>query len=216
MPYHSLEKKVHINKHIWLSQCPLSEEKIHCLLYEKIHLNTLEFSSPKHDLCQVWLKLVQWFLKRRFLNFVKVFLLFRNYFHLERGTALHLYKFEPPSPKNALCQVWLKFIQWFMRRRFLFFVNVLSLFRDNLHLGKGGTLHLNKLESPKAKDAMCQVLLKLAPMIVEKKMKIWKVYNTNNDDNDDGQRTNFDQKSRKAHLTLRLRWAKNLTTKKGE
>ena len=30
-----------------------------------IHLNTFESSSPKDALCQVWLKLSQWFLRRR-------------------------------------------------------------------------------------------------------------------------------------------------------
>ena len=43
----------------------------------------------KDALCQVWLKLAQWFL-RRFLNFVIVFSLCRNYLHLENGVALHL------------------------------------------------------------------------------------------------------------------------------
>ena len=39
--------------------------------------------------------------------------------------------------------------------------------------------------------------VEIGPVVLEKKMKMWKVYdNDNNDnDNDDGQRTNFDQKS---------------------
>ena len=40
------------------------------------------------------------------MNFV--FSLFRNYLPLEKGRA-HLNKLEFPSPKDALCQVWLKF-----------------------------------------------------------------------------------------------------------
>ena len=43
-----------------------------------------------------------------FFNFDNVFSLFRNYLPLEKGGALHLNKFESPSPKDALCQVWLK------------------------------------------------------------------------------------------------------------
>ena len=35
---------------------------------------------------------------------------------------------ESPSPKDALCQVWLKLAQWFWRRRFLNFVNVFFYF----------------------------------------------------------------------------------------
>ena len=46
-------------------------------------------------------------------------------------------------------------------------------------------------------------LLEIGPVDLEKKMKMWKVYdnddndndNDNNDNDDDGQRTNFDQKS---------------------
>ena len=70
------------------------------------------------------------------------------------------------------------------------FVNEFLLFRNNLPLEKGGALLLNKLESPSPTDALFQVIL-------EKKMKTWKI-NGNADDNDnddDGQRTNFDKKS---------------------
>ena len=38
---------------------------------------------------------------------------------------------------------------------FLNFVNVFSLFRNYLPLEKGGALHLNKLEFPSPKDALC-------------------------------------------------------------
>ena len=37
-------------------------------------------------------------------------------------------KFYSPSPKDALCQVWLKLAQRFWRRRFINFFNVFSLF----------------------------------------------------------------------------------------
>ena len=73
-----------------------------------LHLNKLESPSPKDALCQVRLKLAQWFRRRRFLNFVNVFSLFRNYLPLEKGGALHLNKLESPSPK---------FGWWFWRRR---------------------------------------------------------------------------------------------------
>ena len=84
-----------------------------------LHLNKFEALSPKDALFQLWLKMAQWFWKR-FLSFINVFTLFRNYMYLplERGGALHLNKPESPSPKNALCQVWLKLAQWFWRRKF--------------------------------------------------------------------------------------------------
>ena len=76
---------------------------------------------------------------------------------MEKGWAYHLNKLEPPSPKDALSQVWLKLAQWFWRIRCLNFVNVFSLFLNYPPLEKGGALHLNKLESPSPKDALCQV-----------------------------------------------------------
>ena len=92
---------------------PLEESR--ALLFNKT-----EFPSPKYTLCQVWLKLAQWFWRRRFFNFVNVFSLFRNYLPLENCRVLHLNKLESPSPEDALCQVWLKLAQWFWRR-ILFF-----------------------------------------------------------------------------------------------
>ena len=69
---------------------------------------------------------------------------------------------ESPSSKDALCQDCLKLAQWFWRRIFFNFVNVLSLFRNYFPLEKGRALNLNKLESPSPNDALCQVWLKLA------------------------------------------------------
>ena len=80
-----------------------------------LHLNKLS-PSPRDTLCNVRLKL---FYRRRFFNFVNVhvYSLFRNYLPLEKGRALHLNKLEFPSPKDALCHVWLKLAQWFWMRR---------------------------------------------------------------------------------------------------
>ena len=80
-----------------------------------VHLNKLESPSPKDAMCQVWFKLAQWSW-RRILNFVNVFLLFRSYLPLEKDVALHLNKLESASSKDALCQVWFKLAQWFLRR----------------------------------------------------------------------------------------------------
>ena len=91
---------------------------LHLEKSEALHLNILIYLSPKDDLCQVWLKLTQWFCRRRFLKSINVFSLFRNYLPLEKGRGLHLNKLEPPSPKDVLCQVWLKLAQWFWKRRF--------------------------------------------------------------------------------------------------
>ena len=125
-----------------------------------LHLNKIESPSPKDALCQVGIILAQWFWRRRTLNFVILFSLIRNYLSLEKGGVFHLNKLKSPSPKDALCQVWLKLAKWFWIRRFFNFVNVFSLFRNFLPFEKGGALHLNKLESPSPKDALCQVWLK--------------------------------------------------------
>ena len=126
-----------------------------------LHSKKHESLLPKDALCQVWLKLAQWFLRRCF-KFINVFSLFCNYLHLEKGMALHLNKLDSSSPKDALCQAWLKLTLWFLRRRFFKFVNIFSLFPYYLPLEKGMALHLVKLESPIPEDALCQVLLKLA------------------------------------------------------
>ena len=54
-------------------------------------------------------------------------------------------KHESSSPKEALCQGWLKMARWFWRR-LLNFINV--SFLNDLPLEIGGVLHFNKLESP--------------------------------------------------------------------
>ena len=153
--------------------------------------------SPKYALCQVWLKSAQWFCRRRFLNFVKVFSLFCNYLPLEKSRVLYLNKIEFPSNKDALCQVYLKFAQWFWIRGFLNFINVFSLFRNYFPLEKCQALHF-----PFTRGCFVPSLVEISPVVLEKKIKMWKVYDNANDN--EGQQTNFD------HLNLWLRWAKQI------
>ena len=121
----------------------------------------------------------------------------------KKGGTLHLNKLDFPSAKDDFCQVWLKLTQWFWRRRFL---NLSIYFHDFAIISpwkKGGALHLNKLDFPSAKDDFCQVWLKLTQFFF-KFVNVFsqffllhplgKVYDNNND-NDDGQRTNSYQKS---------------------
>ena len=114
----------------------------------------------KDALCQAWLKLAQRFWRRRILNFVNVFSLFRYYLPLEKGRVLHLNKLESPLPKDALCQVWLKLDQWFWRRRFLNFVNVFSPFRNH---------SLEKGRGPSFKGCFVPSLVEIGPAVLEKK-----------------------------------------------
>ena len=91
--------------------------------------------------------------------------LFRYYLPLEKGVALHLNKCDSPPPKNALCQFWLKLSQWFLRRRFLNFVNVFSLFRYYLPSEKGMALHFLFTQ-------WCFVprLVEIGPVVLKKKI----------------------------------------------
>ena len=61
----------------------------------------IPFTQESFELCQIWLKLAQWFW-RRYLNFINVFSLFHKYLPLEKGVTLHLNKLESKLPKNAL------------------------------------------------------------------------------------------------------------------
>jgi hypothetical protein len=102
--------------------------------------------------------LAQWFCRRRF--FLKCQCIF-TLLPLEKGYLIHLKILESPLPKDDLCQIWLKLAKWFCRR-FLKIAIVFLLFHYYLPLGKGYSLHLNKLKSPLHKDDLCQIWLKLA------------------------------------------------------
>ena len=68
--------------------------------------------------------------------------------------------------------------------------------------------HLKKTWITFTQGGIVPSLVDIGPVVLEKKMKMWKVYDSddnNNDDNDDGQIL-----IRKSHLSLRLRWAKNM------
>ena len=62
-------------------------------------------------------------------------------------------------------------------------------------------LLLNKLESPSPKDALCQLsLVEIGPVVLEKKMKMLKVYRQTDTQTDDGRQVII-----KAHLSFQLR-----------
>ena len=61
------------------------------------------------------------------------------------------------------------------------------------------------LESPSPRDTLCQ--FEIGPVVLVKKINMWKVYGQMNVQTDDGWQLN-----RKAHLSFQLRWAKNLLT----
>ena len=74
------------------------------------------------------------------------------------------------------------------------FVNVFSLFRNDLPLEKGVIIHLNKLVTPTHFRMLCAKFGWNWPSGSGEEDITWKVYDNYNI-NDDGKRTNFDQKS---------------------
>jgi hypothetical protein len=114
-------------KNDWIRPAGSGEEFFFNLLFRyylplekgySLGLNKLESPSPKDDLCQIWLKLAQWFWRGRFLNDPILFLHFCDYLPFEEDLALYLNKLEFPLPKENLYQVWLNLASWFWRRRF--------------------------------------------------------------------------------------------------
>ena len=119
---------------------------------------------------------------------------FRDYFPLEKHMALPSNKLKSSQSKDALCQVCLQLASWF---RIIFFLKLRQCI-NYLPLKKGVALYFFKLESPSPMDVLSK-LVEIDPVVPEKKIKMWKVYDNDDDndedDNDAGQRTNFDQKS---------------------
>ena len=100
------------------------------------------------------------FWRRKFLNFVNVFLLFRSYFLMEKGGALHL-NFNYLDPRMFCVRFGWNLLSGSGEEDVLNFVNAFSLICYYLPLEKDGTFHLKELESHSSKDALYQVYLKL-------------------------------------------------------
>ena len=128
-----------------------------------LHLNKLESFSSKETLCQVWLKLAQWFFRRRFFYFVSLYF---GYFLIispwKSAWPFILTNLNLPYPRMLCASFGWNWSGCSGEEDFQFFVNVFSLFRNYLPFEKGVTLHLNKLVYPLPKDTLCQVCLKLA------------------------------------------------------
>ena len=196
-----------------------------------LHLNKLDFTSPKNNLGWVCLKLTQGFLRGRFLNFVTAFSLFRNYLPLEKDVALYSKKNLKYLHPRMLCTKfgwnWLSG-SWEED----FYVSSMYFRYFVIILPWKEVWSFNKLEIPSPNDAFCEVLLKLAQwfsrrffkkrMLCAKFSWNWPSGSWNEDENvksyrhtdrqmdrrSDGRRTTGDQKS---SLDFQLRWAKKNT-----
>ena len=167
-----------------------------------LHLNKLESLSPKDALWQVWLKLAQWFWRRRFLNFVNVFCTISLFSPVGKGRGHSFEETWIPFTQGYFVQSLEKLAQWFWRKEFFNFINVFSLFHNYLPWKKVGSFIWKNLN------------LLHPRMLCAKFGWNWLSRSGEEDENvkslqKDGQ-TNR-QTIRKAHLSFQLRWAKNLT-----
>jgi hypothetical protein len=128
------------------------------------HMNKSESPSPKDDLDQVWLKLVQWFWRRRFFFFV-----FSVYFYIfaiispwKWPMVIKRTNLNPLLPR----MIWTKFgWNWPCgsgEEDFFCIFSVFLHFYYYLPLEMTNGHHMNKSKSPSPKDDLGQVWLKLA------------------------------------------------------
>ena len=71
---------------------------------------------------------------------------------------------------------------------------------------KRAALHFKKSWIPFTQECFVPSVVEIGPVVLEKTMKMWKVYNNNDDKSGNGQQTNFDQKSSLeplSHLSLK-------------
>ena len=157
-----------------------------------LYLNKLESPLPKDALCQVWLKLVQWFRWWRFLICQCTF------------AILQL----SPFWKRAVSFIWTNLVKWFLRRRFFFnFVNVFLLFRNYLPWKRAG---LFIWTIPFTQRWFVLSLVKLTQWFWRRRWKCEKLMTTTTTQMQTT--TTMENRQiliRKAHPSLRLTWAKN-------
>ena len=137
-------------------------------------------------------------LEKKILKFFdNFFLLFCYYIQFEKGMVIQLNKLETPTQKDVLCQVWLIFAEWFLRRSFRSFALRKG---DGLSFDKTNSLHLRKL--------CARFLLNCASGSKEEieNIKNWQTASGDQESSSkisaqvslkrqDWQQTNFDQKS---------------------
>jgi hypothetical protein len=129
------------------------------------------FTSPKDDLCQIWLKLVQWFW-RRFLNDPTPFLHFCDYHHFEEDLAFSLFE-----------QSWIPFTQgWFVPSLIEFGPVVLKIFFKKISvfftlslsspLGEGWSPPFAQIWILFSQGWFVPSLVKIGPVVPKKKWKM--------------------------------------------
>ena len=113
-------QKTHLWKAMVIPYCWSRERNYH-LLFANLKLSLIcKNLSPLNQsiLCAKFgLTIGPVIQEKKMFNLFNVISLFSNYFLLEKDRALHLNKLESPLLKDTLCQVWLKLVLCFWRRR---------------------------------------------------------------------------------------------------
>ena len=85
------------------------------------NITLIKWTKTSSTLVHISLKLNPLLFDSKFVNFVNFFLQLWYHFPLEKNVAF-IEQIDSLSPRDALCQLWLKFVPWFWRRQFLNFV----------------------------------------------------------------------------------------------
>jgi hypothetical protein len=179
----SLHPRIICIKFDWIWPAGSGEEDfffIQCIFTLLLSPPLREGLSPSFE--QTWIPSPQgWFVPslvkigqvvlKKFFKWPQSFSYFCDYLPFEEDLALYLNKFEFLSAKDNLYQVWSNMACW-ISRRFLKNFNVFLFFHYYLPLEKGYPLHLNKLESPPPQGWFVLSLVKIGPVVPEKKSKM--------------------------------------------
>ena len=154
-------------------------------------MNKPKSPSPMDALCQVWLKLAQWFWRRRFFFISSMYFRYLcNYLPLEKDGALNLKKTWIPFTQECFVPSLVEIGPVVLEKKiFKFRQCIFAICVIISPWKRAGALHLNKLESPSPKDALCQVWLKLAQWFRTRRWKSKRFTDRRTDGRTDSQTT---------------------------
>ena len=135
-----------------------------------LHWNKLIYPSPKDTLCLIWLKLTQWFWRRRFFKIVNVFSLFRNYLPLDKGGVLHLKNLTALRSRMICAKFGWNWPSDSREEDFFLFFNVFSQFRNYPPFGKRRSPSFEQTWIPYTKGCFVLSLVEIGPVVLEKKI----------------------------------------------